>query len=132
MRIVSVLAATGAGAVAGWVCGLIPIWLGARLTAATLIGSFVGSVGVVVFMLAGLTRTGRGGLGAVSLGVSEALLLGIPAVGLAVVVGYLTLRWLGWSPASLASYGPMLFGGGAALIMAIWVARGMVMTSGGS
>jgi len=130
MRIMSVLVATGAGAAVGWVCGLVPVWPVARLAAAAVIGSFVGSVGVVVFMLFAPNRSGSGGLGAVSFGVSEAVLLGVPAVLLVAVVSYFALRRLGWSPASLATYGPIIFGGSAALIAALWVARGVAISGG--
>lgn len=61
MRFMSVLAATGAGAAVGWVCGRVPVWPGARLAAAAVIGSFVGSVGVVVFLFLTLNRSGSGG-----------------------------------------------------------------------
>ena len=43
MRIVSVLAATGAGAAVGWVCGLVPMWPVARLIAASVFGALVGT-----------------------------------------------------------------------------------------
>ena len=128
MRIMSVLAATGAGAAVGWVCGLVPVWPVVRLAAAAVIGSFVGSVGVFVFMLFTLNRSGSGGLGAVSFGVSEAVVLGVPAVVLVALVSYFALRRLGWSPVSRARYGPIIFGGGAALIGALWVARGMAIS----
>lgn len=130
MRIISVLAATGAGAAVGWVCGLVPVWPVARLATAVVIGSFVGSVGVVVLMLLTVNRSGSGGLGAVSFGLSEAVIFGVPAVVLVVAVGYFGLRRLGWSPASLATYGPIILGGGAALIAALSVARGMAISGG--
>ena len=125
----SVLAATGAGAAVGWVCGLVPVWPVARVMAAAFIGSVVGSVTVVVLMLLTLSRSGRGGLGAVSLGLSEAVLLGGPAVVLVAVVGSVVLRRMGWSPARVATYGPIIFGAGAALIAASWFARGMGIAS---
>ena len=127
MRIMSVLAATGAGAAVGWVCGLVPVWPVVRLAAAAVIGSFVGSLGVFVFMLFTLNRSGSGGLGAVSFGVSEAILLGVPALVLVALVSYFALRRLGWNPARLATYGPIVVGGGAALIAALWMARGMAI-----
>ncbi len=126
----SVLVATGLGAAVGWVCGLVPVWPGARLAAAAVTGSFVGALGVVVFVLVSLNRSGSGGLGAVSFGLSEAVVLGIPAVALTALGCYFALRRLGWSPASLATYGPMIFGGGAALIAALWVALGMAISGG--
>lgn len=131
MRILSVIAATGAGAAMGWVCGLVPVWPGARLAAAAVIGSFVGSAGIVVVVFLTLNRSGSGGLGAVSFGLSEAALLGVPVVVLVAVAGYLALRWLGWNPAGVAKYGPIIFGGGAALITASWVARGLAISGGG-
>jgi hypothetical protein len=130
MRTMFVLAPTGAGAALGWVCGQVPVWPGARLAAAAVIGSFVGSVGVVVFMLLTLNRSGSGGLASMSFGLSEAVLLGLPAVVLVAVAGYFALRRLGWSLARLATYGPILLGGGAALITALWVARGMAISGG--
>lgn len=129
MRIMSVLAATGAGAAVGWVCGLVPVWPVARFAAAAVMGSIVGAIGVVLVLVT-LNRSGSGGLGAVSFGLSEAVVFGVPALALAAVVGYFTLRQLGWSPAGLATFGPIIFGGGAALIAALWVARGMAISGG--
>ena len=130
MRIMSVLAATGAGAVVGWVCGLVPVWPVVRLAVASVMGSFVGAVGVLVFVFFTLSRSGSGGLGAVSFGLSEVILLGVPTIALIAVVGYFALRWLGWSAASVAMYGPIIFGGGAALVAALWMARGFAISGG--
>ena len=130
MRIMSVLAATGAGAVVGWVCGLVPVWPVARLAVASVMGSFVGAVGVLVFVFFTLSRSGSGGLGAVSFGLSEVILLGVPTIALIAVVGYFALRWLGWSAASVATYGPIIFGGGTALVAALWMARGFAISGG--
>jgi hypothetical protein len=91
-------------------------------------GALVGAVGVVLVAFLTLSQSGSGGLGAVSFGLSEAVLLGVPTVIVLAVVGYFALRWLGWSPASLAPYGPVIFGGGAALLVALWVVRGMTIT----
>ena len=118
MRILSVLAATGAGAGVGWVCGMVPVWPVARLAAAAVSGWFVGSVGIVVFVLFSLNRSEGGGLGSVSVGLSEAILVEAPAVLLVAVVSYFVLRWLGWRPAGLARYGPIMFGAAAALVAA--------------
>jgi hypothetical protein len=126
----SVLAATTIGAAAGWICGLVPVWPGARLAAAAGIGSLVGFVGVFVFVLLTMARSGSGGLGAVSLGVSEAVVLGVPVVVLIAVGGYFALRWMGWSPADVARYGPVILGGGAALVTALWLTRGMAISGG--
>ena len=128
MKIISVLAATGAGVAVGWVCGRVPVWPGARLAAAAVLGSVIGAAGVVVFALFALNRSEQGGLGAVSFGFSEAVLPGVFAGVLVAVVSYFALRRLGWSPASLAMYGPIIVGGGAALIAAILVARGMAIS----
>jgi hypothetical protein len=126
----SVLAAAGAGAAIGWVCGLVPVWPVARIAASVVIGSIVGAVSVIVFMLFTFNSTGSGGLGSVSFGMSEAVLLGVPALVLVAAVSYFALRRLGWSPASLATYGPIIFGGGSALIVALWVARGLAISGG--
>ncbi len=130
MRIISVVAATGAGAAVGWVCGLLPLWPVARLAAASLMGSVAGAVVVVVSIFLTLSRSGSGGLGAVSFGLSEAVLLGVPTLGVITIVAYFTFRWLGWSEAGLATYGPIICGGGTALLTALWVARGMAMLGG--
>ena len=128
MRIVSVLAATGAGAAVGWVCGLVPMWPVARLIAASVFGALVGAVGVVLTAFLTLSRSTGGGSGAVSFGLSEAVLLGVPAVILLPVVGYVLLRWWGWSAASLSPYGPTMCGGGAALLVALWALLGMTIS----
>lgn len=130
MKIMFVIAATGAGAAAGWACGLIPVWPGARLAAAAIIGSLVVFAGVLAFVVLTLNRSGGGGLGAVSFGASEVVLLGIATFALIALVGYVALRRLGWSPASLASYGTIVLGGGAALITALWVTRSIVISGG--
>ena len=129
MRIVSVLAATGAGAAVGWVCGLVPVWPVARLAAAVVMGAVVGVASVVVSVLLTLSRSASGGLGAVSFGLSEAVVLAIPVVILLAVAAYALLRWFGSIPAGLAEYGPVILGGGAALLTALWLARGMAVAS---
>jgi hypothetical protein len=103
------------------------MWPVARLVAASVMGALVGAVGVVLVAFLTLSRSGSRGLGAVSFGLSEAVLLGVPTIILLTVVGYFGLRWPGWSPANLAPYGPVIFGGGAALLVALWVARGMTI-----
>jgi hypothetical protein len=101
------------------------VWPVARLAAAAVLGSFAGSVAVIAVVLLTLNRSGSGGIGAVSFGLSEAVVLGVPTVALVAVVGYFALRRLGWIPASLATYGPVIVGGAAALIAALWVAWGI-------
>jgi hypothetical protein len=127
VRMVSVLAATVAGAAAGWACGLVPIWPVARLIAASVFGALVGAVGVVLVAFISLSRSTGGGSGAVSFGLSEAVLVGVPAVILLLAVGYLSIRWWGWSPARLAPYGPVICGGGVALLVALWALRGITI-----
>ena len=114
----------------GWVCGLVPVWPGVRLAAAAVIGAFVGSLGVVAFVLLTMNRSGSSGLGSVSVGLSETVLLGVPAVALVAAASYFALLRLGWSPAGLARYGPVLSGGGSALITALWLARGLAISGG--
>lgn len=130
MRIVAVLAATGAGAAVGWVCGLIPVWPVARLAAALVMGAVVGVVSVVLLVLLMLSRSASGGLGAVSFGLSEAVVLAVPVVILFAAAAYALLRWFGWIPAGLVAYGPVILGGGAALLTALWLAGGMAVASG--
>ena len=125
MRVMSVLAATGIGAAVGWVCSRVPVWPVARLVAAAVIGSLVGFVGVFLLVLLTMSRSGRGGLGAVSFGVSEAVLLGAPAIVLVAAGVYFALRWIGWSSADVTRYGPIILGGGTALIAALWATRGV-------
>jgi preprotein translocase subunit SecG len=107
------------------------MWPTARAVAAAVLGTMIGSVSVVVFMLLTLHRSGSGGLGAVSSGLSEAVVLGVLAVALVAVGGHFTLQRLGWmSPEALRTYGPVIFGGTGALIVALWVVRGMVVSGG--
>ena len=56
-----------------------------------------------VFVLFTLNRSENGGLGSVSVGLSEAVFFEGPAVVVVAVVSYFALRWLGWSSASLAT-----------------------------
>jgi hypothetical protein len=125
-----VLAATGAGAAVGWLCGLVPVWPVVRLTAAAVMGYLVGAIGVAVLVLVTF-RSGSGGLAAVSFGVSEVVILGVPALVLVPGVCYVVLRRLGWSSEGLATYGPIICGAGAALTAALWVTRGMSISGGG-
>lgn len=129
MRIMFVLAATGAGAAIGWLCGVVPIWPVARIAAASVIGFFVGAVGALAFVFLSLSRSGSGGMGAVSFGLTEVMLLGVPTIALMAVVGVFALRWMGWSAATVAKYGPVFCGGGAALVAALWITQGLT-TSG--
>ena len=116
MRIMSVLAATGAGAAVGWICGSVPVWPVARFAAAAAISWFFALVAsVVIFLL-----TVRGPV-AVSAGSIKAVLLKVPAVLLAAAVSYFVLRWLGWSSTNWARYGPIIFGAGTGLIGALWL-----------
>jgi len=130
MKVMSVLAATGAGAALGWVCGLVPVWPVVRIAAAAAIGWIAGAVSVVAFTLLTLSRSGSGGLGSVSFGLSEAVVLGVPAVVLAAAVGDFILRRLGWSAERLTTFGPIIVGGGAALIAASWLVRGVAVSGG--
>jgi hypothetical protein len=132
MRIMSVLAATAAGAAVGWVCGLVRVWPPVRLAAAAILGSFTALVAVVAFVLLSLRRPESAGIGAVSFGLSDAVVLGVPASALIGVAGYFTLRRLGWSDASLTTYGPFILGGAAALITALWVASGVTNSGAGN
>jgi hypothetical protein len=129
MRILSVFAATAAGAAVGWVCSLVPVWPPVRLAAAAVFGAFAAFVSIVVLVLLTLKLPGSGGIGAVSFGLSEAVVLGVPASVLAGVAGYFALRRLGWSAAALTTYGPVVLGGAAALITGLWVA-GAISNSG--
>jgi hypothetical protein len=92
-------------------------------------GLFVGAIAVVVLVLIAL-RSGSGGLGAVSLGLSEVVLLGIPALVVVAGATYFALRRLGWSRDGLATHGSIIFGGGAALIAALWMARSLSISGG--
>jgi hypothetical protein len=103
------------------------MWPIVRLATAAVMGAVVGAVGVVVLVFLTLSRSGSGGLGAVSFGVSEAVFIGVPVVVLLVLVGYSVLRWLGWIPPSVVAYGPVILGGGTALLAALWVASGMAV-----
>jgi len=125
MTIMSVFAATAAGAAVGWLCSLVPVWPAIRLAAAAVLGSLTALIAVLVFVLVALRRPASGGIGAVSFGLSEAIVLGVPASALVGVAGYFALRRLGWSAAGLTTYGPIILGGAAALITALWVASGI-------
>ena len=65
-----------------------------------------------------------------SVGLSEAVLFEVPAIVLVAVVSCFALRWLGWSPASLARYGRIIFGALAALIGALLLTRDMAIVFG--
>ena len=65
------------------------------------------------------------------MGLSETVIFGVPAVALIAVMGYLALQRLGWESSSLAGYGPIILGGGTALIAALWVVRGLAISGSG-
>jgi hypothetical protein len=65
------------------------LWSAVRAIAATMSRWMVDPIGVVVFILRILPRSGSGGVGAVSLGLSG-VVLGVPAVALLAVVGHFT------------------------------------------
>jgi len=130
MRIVSVLVATAAGAAVGWVCGLVPVWPVVRLVAAAVLGLVAGAIASVAFALFLVSRSGSGGLGAVSFGLSEAAIVGVPALVLVAVASHFVLRAMGWAPAHVATYGSIVFGGGAALVAALWLTRAIVISGG--
>lgn len=133
MRIIPVLVATGAGAGVGWLCGLVPVWPIVRLTTAAVMGLVIGAIAVVVLVLVSMQismQTGAGGLGAVSFGLPEAIILGTPALVVVALASYFALRRLGWNPERVATRGPIIVGAGAALIVAIWLTRTMSMSGG--
>jgi hypothetical protein len=66
----------------------------------------------------------------VSFGLPEAIVLGVPAIVLVAGASYFALQRLGWSPARVATHGPIIVGGGAALIAALWLTRTMSMSGG--
>ena len=125
----AVLAGTGAGVAVGWLCGQVPVRPITQAMAAAILGWVSGSVGVVAFTLLTLRLPASGGLGAVSVGLSEAGALGIAAILLLAVAGWFALPRLGWGNVdALGTYATGLLGGAAALIAALWVARALVVS----
>ena len=51
MRIIPVLVATGAGAAAGWLCGLVPVWPLLRLITAAVTGVVFGALTLLVILV---------------------------------------------------------------------------------
>lgn len=125
MKILAVIAAAGMGALAGWVCSMVPVWPMVRIVIATGLGAVIGGVSAAALVLITVSRAGSAGIGAVSMGISEvALLGGVVLLSVVAVLGSLVLQRVGWSAASLGTHGPVLAGAGAAAIVAAWLARG--------
>ena len=116
-RISGVGLGLGAGLVCGWASGRMfsrPI---VQDAAAVLIATLLGGVAVVGLQIARLMISPNGGLGAVSAGVSEFALVGLPATVLLAIAAQAVRPRLGNAAAV-----PIVLGGLGALIGAMWVA----------
>lgn len=120
------LAAASVGALAGWVCSVVPAWPMVRIVIALGLGAVIGGVSAAALFLVTMSRAGGAGIGAVSMGISEvALLGGVVLLSVVAVLGSLVLQRAGWSAASLGTHGPVLAGAVAAAIVAAWLVRGI-------
>jgi hypothetical protein len=73
-----------------------------------------------------------GGLGAVSFGMSEAIVFWIPLLILVTLVARRALHRLGaMGPAILGTHPSIFLGGVAAVVGALWMARGIVVSPAG-
>ena len=96
IRSIGVILAIGFGLGSGWVVRHLPVRSIAQDLGATRIGWLLGCLIVAAVALAGLVFLPKGGgLGAVSFGLSETVILGLPMAGLLAVVGRTALHWLG-------------------------------------
>jgi len=131
VRVAGVILAIGLGLASGWLVHRIPIRPIAQDIGATLIGWVVGcfTVGAVAFvwLIFFHLEAERGGLGAVSLGLSETIVIGLPIAVLLAIVARTALARTG--PARLASQSPILLGGLGALLGALWVATTITYSS---
>jgi zinc transporter ZupT len=129
MLILTVVVATSASAVGGWLCGFLPIWPLARLAVAAFLGAFVGAVPIGLFLQFGLIELDLGGtgVGAVSVGLvgDPVLTLLLPVLAAAVV--YVILRRLLWKTERIARIGPVVSGSLVGVAVSAWLMRGLAI-----
>ena len=131
MQAFAIVAASVSGMAAGWLWGQVPVRPFVQNIGAAACGWVAGTIGTIFVTLftAAVWSPGAGGLGAVSAGFSETLLLGLPAVVVFVSVARFALRpLLAAAPAVLATYAAIMIGGACALCAALWVAGGIVVS----
>lgn len=132
MTVLAVLAALTLGSALGWLCRLVPVRPAAQDLAATVIGWVVGSAVRVVVTVLTFRLPDSGGLGAVSFGISEAIVFWIPILILLALVARLALHRLGaMGPAILGTHPSIFLGGVAAVVGALSTARGIVVSPAG-
>ena len=125
-----VLAAALVGSGAGWLCRYAPVPPIVQDLVATVVGCILGAVSMVaaVFVV-WEQRSEAGGLGALSFGLSETVLLGVPLAIAGALLGRLALQKLAdVGPVVLASHTSIFLGAAAALTSALWVSRGVVIS----
>lgn len=126
-RALGVVVGCGLGAAVGWVVGRLPTRAALQDLSAIVIGWVVGSVAAIGAAVGQLMSraTGSGGLGAVSAGLSDALLVGLPIAML--VLGFIGGRWLRRQLVSSHSV-PVILGAIGALLGALSIATTLSMS----
>jgi hypothetical protein len=123
-----------AGVLTALVIGAVIGWMWQRLTAkplfrdvaASVTGWFAGSFTAVIFTFDGIAQSGSGGLGAVSFGLSDTLITGVPVVLVLVIAGHLVRRRRPAGDGVLGRYSAVLLGTLASGAAAFWILRDAV------
>jgi hypothetical protein len=120
VSVLAVAAAIALGAGAGWICTQVRVPSMVQDLTAALIGWMCGVIASLVSMLlSAALSSGSGGIGAVSVGVAELILIGVPVVLiLALVLRQILMRLARARPA-LAARTPIVLGAAGALFAAL-------------
>ena len=113
------------GLASGWLCQRLPIRPIVRDIVSAVVGWIIGGVSAVfVTILIAMQREDTAGLGAVSLGLSDATTLGLLAMMAVAIGGHLALR-----RSTFSKYSSILLGAGAAVIAALWAESSVIVSS---
>ena len=119
------LVAVVLGLASGWLCQRLPLRPITRDIVSAVVGWILGGVSAVfVTILLAMQREDTAGLGAISLGLSDKVALGLVAMMAVAIVGHLALR-----RSSFSRYSSILLGAGAAVIAALWAESGVIVSS---
>jgi hypothetical protein len=118
---VGVLIALVVGAMIGWIWQRLVARPLLQDVAAGVIGWLAGAFTGVLSVFDSVAIAGSGGLGAVSFGISDTVLPGVPVVLVLLAAGHLVRRHTGGGGGILGRYSPALVGALASAAAALWI-----------
>jgi len=118
-----VLIALFVGAVIGWIWQRLVSRPLVQDVAASVIGWLAGAFTGVFSAFDSVATAGSGGLGAISFGVPDTILPGVPAVLVLLAVGHFLRRRTSGGGGILGRYSPVLVGALASAASAFWILR---------